>query len=436
MHKGAFKELEIQKMGDSMDQLKSLGFTTEARSLINQTEDTTASVIEKSIGRSEQVGRHGIGRTAREAIGFDENYAVTKSLANLTKSRPENEHLKNMRGENHHADDEIMHDNQNEVVEIDATHDQDEIVTAGPAKDTTKAAKKSLSSEELFLKAMGELVPEEVEEPEQVKLVPKKTAAKQGPAMPVVKKGPLVKWAKEEEEEHAEKACVTKSVDHLADLCDIIKGDSMIEVVPDQNDPKTIANIHENSKELERKSEEVPAMAKGFLKSAGPGGFVFDFGHKTGNPIADNATELLNRHGDKTQMEIASGQRNQYEKSLQQFVTKGHVMSEPEAFGSQDPAWNKQMNTPMDQQVAEAFQKGQLDERTAGGPAIPAPGMAKSEGMLNGERIVAMSETDAAVLEMFKAEQASMSLEGLNIADVSMGGSQRVTIDAKTGQAE
>lgn len=427
MRKGAFKELEIQKMGESMDQLKSLGFTTEARSLINQTEDTTAAIIEKSIGRSEQVGRHGLGRTAREAISFDENYAVKKSLESLTKGRPENEHLKGMRGEEHHADDEIMHDNQNEVVEIDAEHDQDKEVTAGPAKVTTK---KSLTQEELLLKALGEIQPEPKEAPKK-----KSTAKCDGPAMPVVRKGPLVQWAKEEEAEKEHKE-TKKSVDHLADLCDIIKGGSLVQVVPDQNDPEVIANIHENSKELEKKAEEVPEMAKGFLKSAGPGGFVFDFGPKTGNPIADNATELLNRHGDKTQMEIASSQRQQYQNTLNTFVRKGHVDSQPVVFGEQDPAWNRQMNTPMDQQVAEAFQKGQLDEKTAGGPAIPAPGMAKSEAVIGGERVVAMSETDAAVLEMFKAEQAAMSTEGMNIADVSMGGAQRVTIDAKTGQAE
>jgi hypothetical protein len=137
---------------------------------------------------------------------------------------------------------------------------------------------------------------------------------------------------------------------------------------------------------------------RGFVKAAGKGGVVMEFGNKTGNPHADRFTELLDSHGDNTQKEIAKYQNNQYEKALTSFVTQGE-----DTYMSKSTGKGVDLDTPMDKQVANEFAKGQLD--------VQEKRMQFSEKSLNvgGESVQAASETDAALIEMMNAEGQDLS---------------------------
>lgn len=164
---------------------------------------------------------------------------------------------------------------------------------------------------------------------------------------------------------------------------------------------------------------------KSFIKSAGVGGIVFDFGPLTGNPIADNATALLNQHADPVQASNVAYQRDSYNQALMEYTKKGEAYhGEKTPFGNVEKGWADQLNKPMDQQVKEAFEAGALDK---GGPAIKNQ-YNETQMSLNGEVIKATSETDAAVIEMMKASGMDLSgLETGTIADATSGGKIKVT---------
>lgn len=537
------------------DVLKSIGLHTEARSLIQTSDDQTAKIIEKGLVE-DQSGRVGLRGNAWDTLQghLTENHSVTKSLTKMgVKKAFGDENLKHTHGEEFHSDnDKQVEKLQSTAEEVDSVHPIDEQenkkVREGkkkrsgdyqedreeretPRKAPVGSIKRSLSQDELFAKAMGELVPE-----------PK-----------AVKKGPLVKWAKEEEKEEAHKSFTIEkstlfpkkaeaiameiykpSADSIAsglmsqfnwkikelqelknsswfmnselddaakemaekmyaklkreinalvekynkigksfgmmdeqvdvlkkscgvydkyfkkgetiqksapltaldDLVGVIKGeDSLVEMLPDSNDPDVIANIHENSVELAEQQNPEPVYKSKvpFLKSAGPGGFIFDFGNKTGNPLADNATALLNRHADGTQAAIAQDQRQTYDRALTQYVKKGDAAFAGGEFGSVNNEWANQMSKPLDQQVREAHEAGAFEKST--GPAVKNQ-FNKVEANIGGQVVKATSPTDAAVLEMFKAEMEAMNEPGMVVADIRNGGRQSVVVDASTGSIE
>jgi hypothetical protein len=231
---------------------------------------------------------------------------------------------------------------------------------------------------------------------------------------------------------------------HLDDLCDLIKGhhedgdetegqehEPLIQTVKEKP-VKNLAKLHENSPGVVEKRKPMPLQkAIPFLAQAGPGGYRFDFGPMTGNPLADNATMLLNRHADPVQAQIASQQSSQIDKALESWVTKGEIGHTGSEFGQPDAGWKDQMNKPMDQQVEEAYKSGALIGK---GPSSINK-FNEVQGVVNGEVVKASSPTDAAVLEMYKAEMASMNEPGAIVADARFGGAQSVTVDAKTGEA-
>jgi hypothetical protein len=181
-----------------------------------------------------------------------------------------------------------------------------------------------------------------------------------------------------------------------------------------------IANLHENSEGVaEKKKSVVP-----FLKSVGPGGLIFDFGSKTGNPMADNATALLNQNADPVQQANANYNATSYSKALEAYVTKGEqaYMTEATPYGNVDKEWSKQLNTPMDEQVKEAFEKGQFSEDNSK-PAI-INDFNKTEMNLGGQVIKATSETDAALIEMMRGSLVQDDGTGI-IAEIG-GGEGRV----------
>ena len=211
--------------------------------------------------------------------------------------------------------------------------------------------------------------------------------------------------------------------------------DSLIVMVEDRNDPDMIATVHENSNELGR-LERPPETFKSsvpFLKSAGAGGFRFDFGPMTGNPIADRTTILLNRHADPTQLQIATDQQAAYEHSMKSFIKTGKTSEEAGVSSGIHDEWTKSMNMPMDKQVEKAFAEGALDNRTS--PSTPAVknDFNKSSISLGGMDIKATSPTDAALIEMMKAEMANTDTSGMVVVDARHGGAEPVVVDARTG---
>jgi len=527
--KGAFKELQIEQMGDSMKL-----FTNEPQSLIQTIGDSQGELI-KSV-RGDQSGRVGLQGNARDRL-------MGTITPTFRKSDYGAEGVKGMHGEQFHTDnDKQMEKINSEVEEIDSTHDADEeenvavkvgkkIRTDGyqlstPIKETDagnmKPMRKSYTQDELFLKAMGELAPDE-------------TATKGGPGSgevghhterhgpgygkdhPVGKKvaevrhaerggsddgyeynsykthsGKITEYRPEQEGvnrpsntikemkqknpssgqssvgvdvregntkgaiaghketlaqlKNQKKPNLPKSMckSHLDDLCDLIKGhhedgdetegqehEPLIQTVKEKP-VKNLAKLHENSPGVVEKRKPMPLQkAIPFLAQAGPGGYRFDFGPMTGNPLADNATMLLNRHADPVQAQIASQQSSQIDKALESWVTKGEIGHTGSEFGQPDAGWKDQMNKPMDQQVEEAYKSGALIGK---GPSSINK-FNEVQGVVNGEVVKASSPTDAAVLEMYKAEMASMNEPGAIVADARFGGSQSVTVDAKTGEA-
>ncbi len=130
----------------------------------------------------------------------------------------------------------------------------------------------------------------------------------------------------------------------------------------------------------------------GFVKASGAGGVVMDFGiTRTGNRFVDNANALLDQHGDPQQKNIAEHQSQEYEKALNEFVSVGESTYMAKHNG---PGEGVDLDTPMDQQVANEFAKAQEQKAEA----------KKSFGdqtiNIAGENVTATSETDAALIEM------------------------------------
>jgi hypothetical protein len=487
-------------MGKAENTLKSLGFHVGGnQSLIHNIKDQQAEIINKGFARGEQVGRQGLDTSRSRLEGtLSQNAYVQKSLSNLgirkggQEDYAKEDDNKDKFGSKYAKQDNSMHSDAHDMEEghedaevVDSVHGADEqenmavrigkkVRTAStqlsnPMKiDRTptnaqytpqaRSAKKSLSQDELFLKAldgigkmkkgpMKEFIEEEAKEGEHSKGSLKKLRQfdkEEGKEDSHKSKGPC--WEGYEKvsgkKNFSEGSCKpVKKSQSVGDICD-----SLIEIIADPNDPDVIANVHENSNFGQRRvmpeTQKSRAPHVPFLKSAGPGGFVFDFGRTTGNPLADNATILLNQNADPTQKQIAEDQERASIHAMTGFVTKGEAAFSGNNSGAGvNDAWAAQMNKPMDQQVQEAFDAGAFAK--GGNPAANSANnsamkkFSKSVGMVNGEQVVAMSETDAAVLEMYKSEQAAMGdTSGMNVVDAQHGGAQRVTIDAGSGRAE
>lgn len=261
-------------------------------------------------------------------------------------------------------------------------------------------------------------------------------------------KGALVDWAKEEEKEEEHK----KS--ELDEIFDLIKGDKIEGGLADNKKPSEFPKKQmDMGKKVEREHTKDPKIAQeiasdhlaedkkyygklkqmeakksfGFIKSAGQGGIVFDFGPLTGNPVADRATALLNEFADPIQTNNANYQRESYNEAIVEYTKKGEAGfgGTKTMFGNIEKGWADQLNKPMDQQVKEAFDAGQLND--TGFQANSK--FAGTQANVGGTMVKAMSETDAAVLEMFKAEQEQLSQRdgGGFVADASTGGKIKIT---------
>lgn len=242
------------------------------------------------------------------------------------------------------------------------------------------------------------------------------------------KKGKLVEWAKEEEKEHK---MAKKSVDVLDDLVKAAKvctpKKEMVAEHEKLVDVLDSPSHKDDKKEAVKQKKELQGYKKSFIKSAGHGGIVFDFGHLTGNPIADNATMLLNQFADPIQSQTATYQRESYNDAIVEYTRKGDAgyTKEKTPFGNVEKGWGDQLNKPMDQQVKEAFEAGALSE---GGGSQPASKFGETKMNLGGSMIKAMSETDAAVIEMMKASGMEMNgFDSGTVVDATSGGKIKIT---------
>lgn len=394
--------------------------------------------------------------------------------------------MKGMHGEMHHSDANKMDDYK--IEEVDHSHAQDDIefpmhryTNNVKPNAGAKQAQKSLRPEALVLKALTDL-----DRPNSW-IKSEKAAAKNEIYEMEIKehktKDPK-KLVQAEKKEHTAKSLdpmdtMYKSLKKGLKKPSLRKSDDLIEMSEDSNDPDVIANVHENSDHVveKKKSDPLPPPPpsgpnlnpagvasmknafkselgelatlvkgntiepivqrapaaprpvspanRGFLKAMGPGGAVFDFGPKTGNDMADRATELLNMHGDPVQFETAKYQAESYNQALADYAVKGDAAynNTTTMFGNIDKGWSNQLNKPMDQQVAEMYKA----EQEAKDPSIPflKNEFNKTELNVNGEIIKATSETDAAVLEMYKAMNTS-GIETGDVADCSTGGAIKV----------
>jgi len=181
-----------------------------------------------------------------------------------------------------------------------------------------------------------------------------------------------------------DKSRIKRNVDALDDLAKSISGQTV------RHDPTPV-------------SASPRRTSHSMVKSCGPGGIQFDFGPMTGNPIADNATRILNQCCDQTQADIAAGQRNEIGQAFGNFISKGEQHS---PFGAIPEAWTKQMAGSCDEAIKGMFERGELDCSEDGSVKSVGPALRnrfnQNQIQLGGELVKATSETDAALIEMMK----------------------------------
>jgi hypothetical protein len=458
-----------------MNQLKNLGITIGEKSLVEQTDFSIHTTTQQT---HLQPIRKGLGTSASDRLNDQLNKGVAlamgkmewkepqlkrdsphapeerdgwekKQIANRMKAdkrfkeRTKDDYegtLRNTHGEDWHDDnDKQVEEMVSSAHEVDREFDGEsrpvrrnprewQRTGDGEKNYSYEVEEKSLSREELFLKATSSDGSDE-------------SPVKKGHPFPKVgsKKAPhLEKDPEQTREERAEKKRL------MGKGCGVKKGafkemdienalDSLVEMVSDPYADKAeeLANLHENSEGIiERRVEKSAPMKRSlnnpFLKAVGPGGMVFDFGYRTGNAIADRASDLLNQHGDPVQSSNANYQRNSYQEAITEYAVKGEQNFEGKMFGNIDKGWDEQLGKSTDQQVKEAYEKGLLDNT---GPAVINKHN-ETQIQMGGEVIKATSETDAALIKMMLEEQAAQRPnEGGVTVDASFGGAQTVAID-------
>jgi hypothetical protein len=119
------------------------------------------------------------------------------------------------------------------------------------------------------------------------------------------------------------------------------------------------------------------------VRKSGDGGIIMDFGgHSNMHPAFKTFENLMNQYGDPTQTQVANHQADQFEKALDSYVE----------MGEHDYAQHVQNE---DVRVEE---EGKVNYEEA------KKSYAHTTTQVGRETVTATSETDAAVIEMFKAE--------------------------------
>jgi hypothetical protein len=226
----------------------------------------------------------------------------------------------------------------------------------------------------------------------------------------------------------------------LDEMFDLIKGEDAEEKkekklgnkIADAVDEMAEGEAQEEMKDHEKEMHKKKSCGakKSFVKSSGPGGMVFDFGHRTGNPIADMTTDLLNRHGDPTQSAVANDQQMATDRAVTEYVEKGDgeftaERSDSTGDGSVHKGWD--LDTPMDKQVENAYAQEKLD-KSVETPAVTND-FNETTMNLDGQIIKATSETDAQLIKEMQRQGIDLSgvfAKGEVVADARMGGATSI----------
>jgi hypothetical protein len=165
---------------------------------------------------------------------------------------------------------------------------------------------------------------------------------------------------------------------------------------------QNLMNHHRTEMHSVHKSQ--PRRLHSMIKAAGPGGIQFDFGMMTGNPIADNATRMLNQFADSTQASISSMQQQEIGQAFMDYIAKGDRAFVPQ--GAIPDAWTKQLSGSTDEAIKAMHERGELDCSEDGSMKSVGPAFRnrfnESQITMGGELVKATSETDAALIEMMK----------------------------------
>jgi hypothetical protein len=342
-----------------------------------------------------RISPHASEEDEKEKVYEKKKAKADEKFKKESKKKYSIEEMSNMHGESEHGQEMEMADIDYQPEEVDREF-----------YDEKKYGIdfKSLNQEELFLKAIG-------------------------------KKAETSKKKKDDEKEIKKqkkdsKDLVSKALESLIGMSKKSFATDLVDAARENSDGKKKyqEKIHKDKSckkseaELDKSYDAQPTSPYKFVKSLGRGGIIFDFGPKTGNPMADAATELLNRNADSFQIAIAKHQNSTYQKALDTFVANGES-----AFKMADTLQGSVLNKGFDQQVKEAFENGTLYEDLSA-PAIKNE-FNKSTLKVAGEEIKATSETDAALIEMMKDQFGdSLNNDGDSIIDATLGGKIPVTV--------
>ena len=214
----------------------------------------------------------------------------------------------------------------------------------------------------------------------------------------------------------------------ISEICDLLKANKIVKPytggfkhAKTSVHPLVAGKIARDKKEAEKKR-------KGFVKAEGPGGLVFDFGHITGNPCADNASYLLNKMSDPAQTSIVKMQKASYDKALTDYVKKG----DSGMISDVSTEWDKQLSTPIDQQVVRAYKEGALDDTQS---QMHHPVYSETQVSVGGKIFKAQSETDKFFIDMVKGSTAKEDPNAITIDLTRPVHSNSITLDLATGKA-
>lgn len=123
-----------------------------------------------------------------------------------------------------------------------------------------------------------------------------------------------------------------------------------------------------------------PQKKTQYIKKSGSGGIIMDFGGVSDDlhPSFRAYENLLNRHSDPTQVQTANYQNNAFEKALDSYVELG------------EDHYDRKVSVEEQESFAKSRENQAKSEFT------------KTTARVGRETVTAQSETDAAVLAMFK----------------------------------
>ena len=120
-----------------------------------------------------------------------------------------------------------------------------------------------------------------------------------------------------------------------------------------------------------------------YVQKSGVGGIIMNFGHSSGNQFVDNWNNILQKNSDHTQAQTATYQRDSFQKALGDYVDLGeHEYAQKMRIEEQQQG---EKNHIAHEEIKKAYEHTRIN--------------------VGGKSIVATSETDKAIMEMFANNQ-------------------------------